>query len=1176
MDEKELLIFDHDEHDNASPTVLPGQHTETIELSPLLSESAVVTGSFDLSETQASSLGKLLHALPLPALVIDHSYRIGFANKSCRKISAEYKKIVGESLSSIFPDPSAPQKAKSLIEEIFLTRKPQMAQAIVGLGKHKIFGRLHFRHLRIGETPSVLLIIEDLTLEKRQLLLNQKHHRELERAQDQLERRVKERTAELNTINNLLQREIGERTRAENELETELNKFQVLYDVAVAMTAERSLEQNLALVVEKSRELLGSDTAYIALPDNENGYVYMHTLSGINTEAFKKMRIPLGAGLGGKVAATGRGYVISDYFQEVEPLLHEIVRAEGLISGMAVPIQMGPLNLGVLFVFNRAKSFYSESDLRTLSLLGNLAAIEISRKRAESDLRQSRDELEERVIQRTAELEEINKALQSENSERQAAEEALRHSQEMLSNILSASPMGIAYFQNGKLRWTNQAMSEMFGYEGDTEYRDQKPREFFCSDEEYVSVRELFFRNLHEKKPAETEARFRRKNGSTFYGQLRMSVLDPDNPRKGTISTINDISARKLAEESLQESRERYRRLVEDSFDGIFVQRSAKIVFANSRLYEMLSYNEGELKGLEHWRIYHRDYQKLVRERAQARMRGEDVPAQYEVRLQRKDGTCFDAEINARGVSLGAEPGIQVWVRDITGRKQAEAALRESEEKYRTIIENIEEAYYEVDPAGNFTFLNDAAIATLGYTREELLGGNYEQILNAENGAQISEVFAEVSKTERSVKAHPWKFVTKEGTEKDLELSVSLIRDSAGKPSGFRGICRDVTERKRAEEELLKMEKLESIGILAGGIAHDFNNILTAIQGNISLAKMFANANDKIYKRLEEAEKAGMRARDLTQQLLTFSRGGAPVKKTISIANVVRDSCDFALRGSNVKCDLRLPSEVWPVEADEGQIGQVISNLVINADQAMPQGGHILVDAENLIAPDDSMLPLADGRYVKISVRDTGFGIPEEYLAKIFDPYFTTKQKGSGLGLATSYAIITNHDGLMTVESELGSGTTFHVYLPASQKEQESQLKSGPEPVRGKGRILLMDDDQLIRELGSEALSALGYEVVLANDGEEAIDLYKKAKSSSEAFDVIIMDLTVPGGVGGQEAIEALLQFDPGVKAIVSSGYSNDPIMAEYKKFGFSGVVSKPYTVNELSETIQQVITSAD
>jgi PAS domain S-box-containing protein len=1172
MDEKEIPTFE-DEHDTTSPSVMPGQHTETIELSALLSKTVTISGTFDLNEQQASSLGKLLHALPLPSLVIDRSFKIGFANKSCRKISPEYKKMVGESLSSIFPDPAAPKKVESMVDGIFLTRKPQMAQAIVGVGKHKMFGRLNFRHLKIGETHSVLLIIEDLTLEKRQLLLNQKHHRELERAQNELEHRVKERTAELKTTNEILQREIGERKRAEKDLETELNKFQVLYDVAVAMTAERNLEQNLALVVEKSRELLAADTAYIALPDEETGSVCMHTLSGINTEAFKKMRMPFGAGLGGKVAATGRGYIVSDYFHEIEPLVHDIVRAEGLISGMAVPIQIGHSNLGVLYVFNRTKGSYSDSDLRTLSLLGNLAAIEISRKRAESDLRESRDELEERVIQRTAELAEINKILQTENSERQAAQEALRHSEEMLSNILSASPMGIAYFEEGKLRWSNQAMSTIFGYGGDEDYIGKKPKDFFYSEAEYASVRELFLKNQQEKKPVETEAKFRRGDGSGFYGQLRMSVLDSANPRKGTISTVTDISARKIAEESLQESRERYRTLVEDSFDGIFVQKGSRIVFANSRLYRMLGYEDGELKGEEHWSIYHPDSQALTRERAEARMRGEDVPAQYEVKLLRKDGSSFEGEINARTVSLGTEPGIQVWVRDITGRKLAEAALRESEGKYRSIVENIEEAYYEVDLAGYFTFLNDAAVQMLGYKRDEILGKHYEHILNTDNDAQISEVFGTVSRTEKSVKAYKWKYLSREGIEKDLEVSVSLIRDSAGKPSGFRGICRDVSERTRAEEELLKMEKLESIGVLAGGIAHDFNNILTAIQGNISLAKMFADPKDKICRRLEEAEKAGMRARDLTRQLLTFSRGGAPVKKTIPINETVRDSCEFALRGSNVKCDLRLLSDVWAVDADEGQIGQVISNLIINADQAMPQGGHIMVEAENLIVARDSVLPLADGRYVKISVRDTGFGIPEEHLPKIFDPYFTTKQKGSGLGLATSYAIVKNHHGLITVESELGSGTSFHLYLPASEKLQEFEFKSGPEPVRGKGKILLMDDDQLIRDLANEALSALGYEVILAENGEKAIDLYKAAKKTAESFDVVIMDLTVPGGVGGQEAIETLRRFDPEVKAIVSSGYSNDPIMADYKKFGFEGVVCKPYTVNELSETIQQVIT---
>ncbi|HTY24588.1 MAG TPA: PAS domain S-box protein [Desulfomonilaceae bacterium] len=1172
MSDEDLPIFHPDEQKKGSRRMVQSQPTETIELSGLVS-GLTTSGTLDLSKAQAGSFGKLLQALPLPALIIDPSYTISFANKSCRKIGAEQKKIVGKSLSSIFLDPAAPEKAQSMVQEVFSTRKPQAAQAILGTDKNKIFGRLHFRHLRLGEEPSVLLIVEDLTLEKKQLLLNQRHQRELEKAQDELEQRVKDRTSELKTTNDLLQREISKRQRAKGELEAELKKFQVLYDLAVAITAERSLEQNLALVVEKSRELLASDTAYIALRDNEAGDVYMHTLSGIKTEAFKKMRIPFGAGLGGKVALTGRGYVVKDYFQEIAPLVHDIVRAEGVISGIAVPVQTGRTNLGVLYAFNRKRTSFSNSDLRTLSLLGNLAALEITRKRAESDLRKSHDELEERVVQRTAELGEINEALKRENVERQAAQEALRQSEEMLGNILSASPMGIAYFEYGRLKWANQAMSEMFGYK-DKSYMEKVPGEFFSSDEEYAEVRKLFLKSLRNKRHAETETLFKRLDGATFFGQLRMSALDPKKPRIGTIYTITDISARKLAEDSLEESRRRYRALVEESFDGIFVVKGTKIIFANSRLHKMLGYKDGELQGMDHWLVYPPDYHELIRERARGRIRGDNIPSQYELKLQRKDGSSFDVETNARAVTLGTGRGIQVWVRDITERKRAEAALRESEEKYRTIVENIEEAYYEVDLAGNFTFLNDATAKTLGFKKEKILGNNYRKILSPENAANLSEVFNRVSETGTSVKAHRWKFVTKDGTEKDLECSVSLVKDSTGLVSGFRGVCRDVTERTRAEEELLKVEKLESIGVLAGGIAHDFNNILTAIQGNISLAKMFSRSNDKASQRLEEAEKASMRARDLTQQLLTFSRGGAPVKKTTSITDIVRDSSEFALRGSNVKCRLTLPENIWAVEADEGQIGQVLSNLIINADQAMPQGGSIDVEADNFVAPRDGILPLVDGRYVRISVRDTGSGIPEEHLPKIFDPYFTTKQKGSGLGLATAYAIATNHQGLITVESELGVGTTFHVYLPASEKEQERQEKLGSEPVTGKGKILLMDDDELIRELAKEALSAVGYEVILAHDGEKAVELYKKAKNSSKPFDAIIVDLTVPGGMGGQEAVDTLRRFDPAIKAIVSSGYSNDPIMAEYEKYGFSGVVSKPYTVSELAETIQQVITN--
>jgi CheY-like chemotaxis protein/anti-sigma regulatory factor (Ser/Thr protein kinase) len=374
------------------------------------------------------------------------------------------------------------------------------------------------------------------------------------------------------------------------------------------------------------------------------------------------------------------------------------------------------------------------------------------------------------------------------------------------------------------------------------------------------------------------------------------------------------------------------------------------------------------------------------------------------------------------------------------------------------------------------------------------------------------------------------------------------------------------------EEELLRTEKLESIGILAGGIAHDFNNLLTAILGNISLVRLCVDPEDDIYERMVEAEEASLRAKDLTQQLLTFSKGGAPVKKIVSISELVRESAIFALRGSDVKCDFSVPDDLWAVEVDEGQISQAIQNLIINADQAMPEGGTIHASCKNVTICEDDIKILKDGRYVMISIKDHGVGIPEENLEKIFDPYFTTKERGSGLGLATTYSIIKKNGGHITVESEVGVETTFHIYLPASKKRPIKKEKRGKRADIIKGKILVMDDEEMVRLVARTMLKRIGYEVESANDGAEAIELYKKAKELGQPFDAVIMDLTVPGGMGGKEAIKKILDVDPEVKAIVSSGYFNDPVMADFKRYGFCGVVAKPYTIRELSEVLSALM----
>ncbi len=985
-----------------------------------------------------------------------------------------------------------------------------------------------------------------------------------------------EHKADFSKTTEKLRHEIAQRRLAEANLANELNKFQTLYDLAVAMSGELSLDEDLSLVVEHSRKLLGTDTSYIALRDEAAGQVYMHTLSGVNTAAFKTMKIPFGAGLGGKIAKNGKGCIVEDYFQEIGPLVHDIVRAEGLISGIAVPIQIGDTNLGVLYVFNRTRTSFSQSDLDTLSLLGNLAALEITRRRAEQDLREARDHLEKRVAERTDDLKKANEKLVLEIEERKKAQEALLRSEQMLSKILSASPLGIGYVEQGELKWTNQAMCDMFGYEREEDYLGKNPAAFYGSEEEYTRVRELLRQSLKQDKPAETEAVFSRRDGSKFYGHIRMSAVDRSDVRTGTISTIFDISARKRAQEQQRESDERYRTLVENSFDGIFVQKGTEIVFANARLHEMLGYDYGELTGKEHWIVYHPDYRDVTRERAQARLRGEIVTPQYEVRLLRKDGSSFHGEINARAVLLGNERGIQVWVRDVDERKLSEEALRESEEKYRTIIENIEEVYYQVDPAGNYVFLNESAAKSFGYEKDAMIGRNFREFMSKEYADRTFRTFNRVFATGKSESAHALKFLAQDGSERSVEISISPIKNSKGRLTGFRGICRDVTERKRAEEELLKLQKLKAIGVLAGGMAHDFNNILTSIQGNISAARMDKNLGEESLKRLNEAQRATVRARDLTHQLLIFAEGGAPIKKAAAVSHIVTDSCNFALRGSNVRCEFSIPDDIWIVEVDEVQISRVVGNLVMNADQAMFRGGVITVTAENLTVKDEQGLPLKPGDYVRISIEDQGTGMDEEILPKIFDPYFTTRPEGSGLGLYAAHAIMMSHHGLITVESESGVGSIFHIFVPASREETPPRPEADDRLVTGAVRILLMDDEEPIRDVTGELLSMLGYEVDTTKDGKEAVERYRSAADSQRPYDAVILDLTVPGGMGGREAVHNLAEIDPDVVAIVSSGYSNDPIMADYRKFGFSGVIPKPYDAETLGRILKAVLGRKD
>ena len=387
------------------------------------------------------------------------------------------------------------------------------------------------------------------------------------------------------------------------------------------------------------------------------------------------------------------------------------------------------------------------------------------------------------------------------------------------------------------------------------------------------------------------------------------------------------------------------------------------------------------------------------------------------------------------------------------------------------------------------------------------------------------------------------------------------------------GVARDIRDRKLLEEHLQQEEKMEAVGRLAGGIAHDFNNFLAAVVGNVTLAKIHAKPGEEIFSRLEEMERAALRARALTQQLITFAQGGVPVKMPGTLPDLIRDASTFVLRGSNVRCKCQFPPDLWWAEFDQGQIMQVIQNLVINADQAMPDGGVVAVEAENVTVTPSYRLPLKAGRYVRIVVEDSGCGIPKENLSKIFDPFFTTKNNGTGFGLATAYSILKNHGGYLYAESELDRGTRFYMFLPATDRKKVNNTKdSAVKLYSGEGRILVMDDDSRLREVYDRLLTHLGYTPTVVSSGEEALESYQQARESGTPFAAVIMDLTIPGAMGGKEAVRRLLEIDPDAVAIISSGYSNDPVMANYKDYGFKDVIGKPFTAEKLSRVLWKVL----
>ncbi|MBI5177644.1 MAG: CHASE domain-containing protein [Nitrospinae bacterium] len=616
--------------------------------------------------------------------------------------------------------------------------------------------------------------------------------------------------------------------------------------------------------------------------------------------------------------------------------------------------------------------------------------------------------------------------------------------------------------------------------------------------------------------------------------------------------------------------------VLHNSLLGILMSRGGKIAWCNRRLEKLFGYGEGELLGSELGAIHPFSHEFEFSGKDFARAFGVGGTWYREMELKRRNGSPFWARVNANPVDAAdLSSGVICVVEDISKQRETERSLRESESRWASAFESAPIGMALISTFGQWLQVNEVLCAMTGYTKEELKEMTFQDITHPEDVEKDVAMYRHLISGKLKSFSTVKRYIHKSGAPVYARISLSLIRDEAGTPLHFIAQVEDITELERLEDEVVKMQRLESLGLLAGGIAHDFNNMLSTIISRIALAKLDAPEGSEMSKHLQMAEKTVMNARGLTHQLLTFSRGGMPLKKAVDTGKFLRDTSSFIMHGATCGCVARIADGLGTVEMDEGQISQVLHNIFINAMQEMPADGTITLTAENAAVDADSRLPLPVGNYVKVSIADTGKGIAPEALGRIFDPFFSTKQKGSGLGLSIAYSVIKKHQGHISVESETGKGATFHIWLPSVAAGAAPEAVIPRSAASGK-RVLVMDDDEMFTTVLEAMLKHLGHEVKVTYEGGEAVTEYARALARGERYDAVILDLTVPAGKGGEYAVKELLKMDQGVKAVVSSAYSNNSAMAYYRQHGFAGLLAKPYEMETLRKVLEEMFANGN
>ena len=931
------------------------------------------------------------------------------------------------------------------------------------------------------------------------------------------------------------------------------------YRISQAAASAESLQELYGHIHHIIAELMPSENLYIALRDPTTGYItYPYYIDEYDIVPPDPQMAE--TGLTAFILRSGTPLLMSEC-GEAEPVRSGSVTPTGTLptSWLGVPLRLKGKAIGVIAVqVYRGSYRYTERDRDVLSFVADQIAVAIERRRATVSIRESelryRSLFEDSPVALWEEdFSELSDRLKQVLPPNTGDVASWLHSHPEVVREL-ASLVRVVDVNRAALKLTGASQkSELIG--SLVSSMPDEALERFELQLVHVAKGDLSF---------QWEGAASTVDNKLLSISMRWMVAsgDEENLRRVLVA-MDDITDRVTAENALRDSETRMRALFAAINDVIVIMDRHGRCIEAVPTGAFPRYSPDSLVG--------RNARDVV-----APETADVVLSQIEKALSEHMTTETDFSHDIAGsrtwfevrISPLVEERVLLVAHDATARHEAQEAARIEASKAETYFNTSGVIMEVIDTDLRLVRLNQTGYDFFGYAPDEIVGKDWLDIRLPERErdkvktllrSELAGKLIPVS-TENPV-------LTRSGEERIVAWHDSLLRDTEGRVTGLISSGVDITERVRLESELQRMDKLESLGILAGGIAHDFNNMMTGIIGNINLARIEDDTN-RSHELLEEAEREVLQARGLTQQLLTFAKGGAPVRSVQDVAHILREAVSFALRGSDVSASFDLPADLWWVNVDTGQVSQVFSNIIINADEAMPTGGTISVVAHNVAVDGGAYPDLAPGDYVRIDLSDTGVGIAETDLGKIFDPFFSTKRRGSGLGLATSYSIIRKHDGYINVASTPGTGTTFSIFLPATPAHPSHQACETAPRFSGQGRALVMDDEFTVRQVVVAMLKKLGYDAEAVPDGASALRADAAASAAGRPFNIILMDLTIPGGMGGEEAVMALRSQHTTARLIASSGYANDPVMAQYRSYQFDAVLAKPYSFTELTSVL--------